>query len=219
MHDLFIFTWLLCAVSFLSICSNMLAQLTEDAISVALSFATELHSPSFRVGYNSLGAFASVNHLHFQIWSFDLSPDKKLPLERANLGIIIQEPIPVYEVLDYPINAVAFDISGPKSKIAPALIYMCISYLLIHGIPHNLLINQELLYILPRVKATVPPFHSLPGFPELSGEVILLNFDEFGSLDAELVWEVWRKQISLPKQDFQLFRNHCITSTLDFTSS
>ncbi len=33
----------------------------------ALAFAREVGSPAFRVGYNSLGAYASINHLHFQV--------------------------------------------------------------------------------------------------------------------------------------------------------
>lgn len=30
--------------------------------------AAEAGSPFFRLGYNSLGAFATINHLHFQVW-------------------------------------------------------------------------------------------------------------------------------------------------------
>lgn len=33
----------------------------------ALHFAKEAADPFFRVGYNSLGAFATINHLHFQV--------------------------------------------------------------------------------------------------------------------------------------------------------
>jgi hypothetical protein len=29
--------------------------------------AAEANNPYFRVGYNSLGAFATINHLHFQV--------------------------------------------------------------------------------------------------------------------------------------------------------
>jgi len=33
----------------------------------ALHFAREADNPYFRVGYNSLGAYATINHLHFQV--------------------------------------------------------------------------------------------------------------------------------------------------------
>ena len=34
---------------------------------LALHLAKEAADPFFRVGYNSLGAFATINHLHFQV--------------------------------------------------------------------------------------------------------------------------------------------------------
>ncbi|GFR49176.1 hypothetical protein Agub_g11199 [Astrephomene gubernaculifera] len=39
---------------------------------LALQFARELGSPHFRVGYNSLGAFATINHLHFHSYYLPL---------------------------------------------------------------------------------------------------------------------------------------------------
>lgn len=33
----------------------------------ALHLAREIADPAFRVGYNSLGAFTTINHLHFQV--------------------------------------------------------------------------------------------------------------------------------------------------------
>jgi len=35
--------------------------------SLALHMAAEAGNPYFRLGYNSLGAFATINHLHFQV--------------------------------------------------------------------------------------------------------------------------------------------------------
>jgi hypothetical protein len=34
---------------------------------LALHMAAEAGNPYFRLGYNSLGAFATINHLHFQV--------------------------------------------------------------------------------------------------------------------------------------------------------
>jgi len=33
--------------------------------------AAEAANPYFRLGYNSLGAFATINHLHFQVLDID----------------------------------------------------------------------------------------------------------------------------------------------------
>ena len=42
-------------------------QIDEASFRLALNFAVEAQNLSFRVGYNSLGAFATINHLHFQV--------------------------------------------------------------------------------------------------------------------------------------------------------
>lgn len=40
---------------------------TASTLMQALHFAREADNPYFRVGYNSLGAYATINHLHFQV--------------------------------------------------------------------------------------------------------------------------------------------------------
>ena len=61
--------------------------LRADALAVAVDFAAaglrraaHLQPNSLRVGFNSLAAGASVNHLHFQFWR---SPAERLPVEAA----------------------------------------------------------------------------------------------------------------------------------------
>ena len=39
----------------------------HDSLLLALHLAAEVDSPSFCLGYNSLGAFATINHLHFKV--------------------------------------------------------------------------------------------------------------------------------------------------------
>lgn len=41
--------------------------LDRDSVALALRFAREAANPYLRVGYNSLGAYATINHLHFQV--------------------------------------------------------------------------------------------------------------------------------------------------------
>lgn len=43
-------------------------QIDTDSLELALNMAVEARNPFFRLGYNSLGAFATINHLHFQVW-------------------------------------------------------------------------------------------------------------------------------------------------------
>ncbi|KAM3255227.1 hypothetical protein ACQJBY_048544 [Aegilops geniculata] len=42
-------------------------RIDQESFLLALHMAAEAASPYFRLGYNSLGAFATINHLHFQL--------------------------------------------------------------------------------------------------------------------------------------------------------
>jgi hypothetical protein len=42
-------------------------RIDEESFRLALYFAAEANNSSFRVGFNSLGAYATINHLHFQV--------------------------------------------------------------------------------------------------------------------------------------------------------
>jgi GDP-L-galactose phosphorylase len=45
-------------------------QLDRGSVLLALRYAREVGNPYLRVGYNSLGAYATINHLHFQVRSW-----------------------------------------------------------------------------------------------------------------------------------------------------
>lgn len=48
-------------------------RIDRDSFLLALHMAAEAANPYFRLGYNSLGAFATINHLHFQVESTTLT--------------------------------------------------------------------------------------------------------------------------------------------------
>lgn len=57
-----------------------LPQLVDESTALlALQFAAEIGTPAMRVGYNSLGAYGTINHLHFHAYNLDTP----LPCERA----------------------------------------------------------------------------------------------------------------------------------------
>jgi len=48
--------------------SLCVAQLVDvSSLQLALHFAKAADNPYFRIGYNSLGAYGTINHLHFQV--------------------------------------------------------------------------------------------------------------------------------------------------------
>lgn len=46
-------------------------RIDRDSLLLALQMAAEAANPYFRLGYNSLGAFATINHLHFQVFVYN----------------------------------------------------------------------------------------------------------------------------------------------------
>lgn len=53
--------------------------ITKECIELAIDIVTGLNNRSYRIGYNSLGAFASVNHLHMHL----ICVEEKLFIEDA----------------------------------------------------------------------------------------------------------------------------------------
>lgn len=49
--------------------SKLNQQVDVESLQLALQFAHEANNPYFRLAFNSLGAYGTVNHLHFQVWS------------------------------------------------------------------------------------------------------------------------------------------------------
>ncbi|KAL0332418.1 UNVERIFIED_CONTAM: GDP-L-galactose phosphorylase 1 [Sesamum calycinum] len=70
-------------------------RIDRDSLLLAFQLAKEASDPFFRVGYNSLGAFATINHLHFQCYT-----------EKLARGEVNQE------LLDTQVNPAAWEISG-----------------------------------------------------------------------------------------------------------
>ena len=52
---------------------DMLPQLADAAsVRLALRFCAAVDNPFFRLAFNSLGAYATINHLHFQVYLREL---------------------------------------------------------------------------------------------------------------------------------------------------
>ncbi|KAF2314154.1 hypothetical protein GH714_023776 [Hevea brasiliensis] len=70
-------------------------RIDRESFLLALYMAAEAANPYFRLGYNSLGAFATINHLHFQCYA-----------EKQALGEVSPE------LLDTQVNPAVWEISG-----------------------------------------------------------------------------------------------------------
>lgn len=130
---------------------------------------------NFQVGYNSLGAFASVNHLHFQ-------------------GFIQEEPLPVTSNLwshnggevNYPKKCFVF------TSISDSLKWL--EETNSNNVAYNLLYTPEKLYAFPRkFQGTYEQAKWNSGFAwyELSGGFICFSREDYQSLTNEDIYKAF----------------------------
>lgn len=128
--------------------------------------------PGVGFGYNSYGAYASVNHLHFQMF-VDASG---LPVEEErwvhNNGAEI-----------YPLDV----IKGNK----PEESWREIEKLHQHTQPYNLLYREDSIYIFPRKtqgEVEVPIWSSGFTWYELCGSMLMFNHEDYSDITSETIY-------------------------------
>ena len=149
-----------------SVLSCLEQKLTLPTFRLALEMIREADNPFFRIGFNSLGAFATINHLHFQ--AYYLSTD--FACERATLSAVTDvtfvPPSPemnaacpmesacggafeesdfssvhICTLADYPVRGMCFYITSIAdiAKLA-AVVSSCCERMHDANIPHNVFV-------------------------------------------------------------------------------
>eukprot|EP01060_Flectonema_neradi_P019505 TRINITY_DN2666_c1_g1_i10.p1 TRINITY_DN2666_c1_g1~~TRINITY_DN2666_c1_g1_i10.p1 ORF type:complete len:345 (+),score=44.15 TRINITY_DN2666_c1_g1_i10:34-1035(+) len=152
---------------------NMTVQYVELALNFLMVFSEE---DSMKIGFNSLAAGASVNHLHFQFWSIST----KLPVEVAKCDQIWNSKGVTLLRSHHLIPSVIFRFPPSLISEAAKLATPALSWLTSNNIPFNLLMSRDFdatesqsisLCLMPRkptsaasMIASVLP----PGFPKQS---------------------------------------------------
>lgn len=115
-----------------SVLSCLPQVLTEEALVLALETFMLSNHRGFHVGFNSLCAHASVNHLHFHTW-YSEHPSY---LETAGVSLVCEN---VYEVNDYPTTTFVFELA-PETDIGflARTIHKVSSYFIQEEVAHNL---------------------------------------------------------------------------------
>lgn len=124
--------------------------------------------PGLCLGYNSMGAGASVNHLHFQ--SF------------VHAGLPIQHPRFIHNGGDeaYPLPCLRFD----DARAA----WMQLDAFHQHNQPYNLVYKRNALYVIARVpqdNTRLSPACKGYGWSEMAGVFNLFNRERYDTLNAE----------------------------------
>jgi len=133
--------------------------------------------PGFTLAYNSYGAYASVNHLHFQMFI----SSEGLPISHpkwSHNGGTLEYPIKVLSVVD-----------AEKS-------WNIIADLHAKNQPYNLLYMENKIFIIPRKvqgSVEVPDWSSGFTWSELCGAMLMFNHDIYQNLTADNIFQHLKK--------------------------
>lgn len=109
--------------------------LSPDGLMLAIDAVLLSSSPALRVGFNSLGGFASVNHQHYHLYYLE----HRLHLETARVTRIFGE---YHELQDYPAEGFAFQVSRENKEAVVRHIMALVGVLLETSTAHNLFVTR-----------------------------------------------------------------------------
>lgn len=174
-------------------------RIDRDSFLLALYMAVEAGNPYFRVGYNSLGAFATINHLHFQAY-YLATP---FPIERAPSKMITntKDGVKISDILDYPVRGLVFEGGNSLEDLSNAVSDACIC-LQENNIPHNVLIADagKRIFLFPQCYAEKQALGEVsselldtqvnPAVWEISGHMVLKRKKDYDEASNENAWRL-----------------------------
>ncbi|KAL0659836.1 hypothetical protein Bca4012_080421 [Brassica carinata] len=165
-------------------------RMDHKSMLLALHMASEAKNPYFRVGYNSLGAFATINHLHFQAYYLAMP----FPLEKASskeMMIATDTGVKISELLSYPMRGLLFEGGNSMQDLSDTVSDACVC-LQNNNVPFNVLISDcgRRIFLMPQCYA------EKQALGEVSTEV-------FESQVNPAVWEISGHMVLKRKEDYE----------------
>ncbi|CAJ1964069.1 unnamed protein product [Sphenostylis stenocarpa] len=177
---------------------------------LALHMAVEARNPYFRLGYNSLGAFATINHLHFQAYYLAMP----FPIEKASTKNITKlSGVKVSKLLNYPVRGLVFEGGHTLETLANVVSEACIC-LQHNNVPYNVLISDcgRQIFLLPQcyaekqalgeVSAELLETQVNPAVWEISGHMVLKRKKDYDEASEANAWRLLA-EVSLSEERFQ----------------
>ncbi|PIA36774.1 hypothetical protein AQUCO_03200034v1 [Aquilegia coerulea] len=186
-------------------------RIDRESFLLALHMAAEVGNPYFRLGYNSLGAFATINHLHFQAYYVYVP----FPIEKAPTRKITTNSggVKISELLNYPVRGLVFEggISIEDLSIAVSDSCICLQE---NNIPYNVLIadSGKRTFLLPQCYAEKQALGEVspelldtqvnPAVWEISGHMVLKRKKDYEEASEENAWRLLA-EVSLSEERFE----------------
>ncbi|KAG9129762.1 hypothetical protein Leryth_015460 [Lithospermum erythrorhizon] len=190
-------------------------RIDRDSFMLALRWAKEAADPYFRVGYNSLGAFATINHLHFQAYYLSVPfPVEKAPTCRilTRIGLNNAE-LTVSQLLNYPVRGFVFEGGWKLQDLADFVASTCI-YFQNNNIPFNVLITDcgKKIFVflqcyaekqaLGEVSQELLATQVNPAVWEISGHIVLKRRKDYDDASEDYVWRLL-SEVSMTEERFK----------------
>ncbi|XP_030385270.1 GDP-D-glucose phosphorylase 1 [Scaptodrosophila lebanonensis] len=179
---------------------NLVQKITAESLLFCITFMRHINDGNIRIGYNSPGALASVNHLHYHLVHMpqDLYIDK-VELEHLADGYTyrLSSKLPTEAV------CFVFNSNDTKALVREKVenIHRLTEWMCDQNLPHNLFITHDrrdlnkpgkvLVYVFARSKFCVTKdlAHFNVGFCELAGYIPLGDDTKLQSLTEKMVVE------------------------------
>ncbi|KAL9383587.1 hypothetical protein Peur_023910 [Populus x canadensis] len=186
-------------------------RIDRDSFLLALHMAAEAGDPYFRLGYNSLGAFATINHLHFQAYYLTVP----FPIEKASTKKIttLDGGVKISELVNYPVRGLFFEGGNALQDLSNTVSDACIC-LQENNIPYNVLIADcgNHIFLLPQCYAEKQALGEVsselldtqvnPAVWEISGHMVLKRKKDYEEASEENAWRLLA-EVSLSEERFQ----------------
>ncbi|XP_051141013.1 GDP-L-galactose phosphorylase 1-like [Andrographis paniculata] len=197
-------------------------EINHDGLLLALRFAKEASDPYFRVGYNSLGAFATINHLHFQAYYLAVCfPVEKSPTHRTMSSSGPYETrVIVSDLQNYPVRGLVFEGGRNLRDLSDTVASSCIA-LQTKNIAFNLLISDcgRRVFLLPQcyaekqARGEVEPelleTQVNPAVWEISGHMVLKRRKDFDEATEQSARRLLA-EVSLSEEKFRRVKAYVI---------
>ncbi|XP_014523902.1 GDP-L-galactose phosphorylase 1 [Vigna radiata var. radiata] len=178
---------------------------------LALQMTVEAGNPYFRLGYNSLGAFATINHLHFQAYYLAMPfPIEKAPTKKITK---LSDGVKVSKLLNYPVRGLVFEGGHTLESLANAVSEACIC-LQHNNVPYNVLISDcgRKIFLLPQcyaekqalgeVSAELLETQVNPAVWEISGHMVLKRKKDYDEASEANAWRLLA-EVSLSEERYE----------------
>lgn len=200
-------------------------RIDAESFLLALQMAAEACSPYFRLGYNSLGAFATINHLHFQAYYLSVPfPVEKAPTQKIPLvGGLSKGGVNVSKLMNYPVRGLVFEGGNSLTDLSDVVANACIC-LQDNNIPFNVLISDcgKRIFLFPQCYAEKQALGEVnqdlldtqvnPAVWEISGHMVLKRKKDYEEASEDYAWRLLA-EVSLSEERFQEVKAYIFEAT------